>query len=610
MNVRNVILLFSIYCTQFASAQDIVILHTNDLHSRLNGFSPESEYTPLSTNDDPTQGGFSRIASVIQRERAANPDKVLTVDAGDFLMGTLFHNLEPATGFQLSLMKKMGYDVVALGNHEFDFGINILAQIIENSKISGSIPQLSLSNIKFSNKSALDNRLEKQYTLGSIARWSILKRNGVKIGLFALIGNNAQESTTRAKPVSFTNYIRSARQMVKILEEHGAEYIIALSHSGVERDKVGRWGGEDVKLAKKVQGIDLIISGHSHTLLPEPIQINNTYIAQVGEFGSTVGKIEISNIRSHPELSFSHISIDDNIQGTEAIQLAIDEQEELIKHTILDPLGLSYRQEIFETDFPLLLDRQNKIEEGNLGPFIADAILHEVNRLKGGNTNIALIPAGMIRGNILPGNSGLQTTADLFNTLSLGTGNDSVPGYPLARVFLTGAELKRIVEVLLIAYQSGASKYMYYSGLRVTYDPEKFYLNQIQTLEVLNESDEFEMVDMSDNQKMYGLVGNSYLLSFVNLVKKMSFGVIQITPKHIDGSHIEQMSDAVIDFNPGKPGIQEGKEWISVINFSKTFKDIDNNGIPDVPIAYKEKLNPVYLIKSLPDSGTVAETTK
>ena len=82
----------------------------------------------------------------------------------------------------------------------------------------------------------------------------------------------------------------------------------------------------------------------------------------------------------------------------------------------------------------------------------------------------------------------------------------------------------------------------------------------------------------------------------------MSFGVIQITPKNQDGQAIKKMQEAVLDFDLEKTGIQEGKEWISVINFSKTFSDINNNGVPDVPIRYKEKTNPVYNSNNLQES--------
>jgi 5'-nucleotidase/UDP-sugar diphosphatase len=139
----------------------IVILHTNDLHSRLNGYAPESEYSPLTIKDDSTTGGFARIATIIKNEKEQNTGTTLVIDAGDFLMGTLFHYLEPATGFQLRLMKEMDYDVACLGNHEFDFGTEKLAEIINSSVRAGEIPSLLLGNAVFDKNDTQDDSFEQ-----------------------------------------------------------------------------------------------------------------------------------------------------------------------------------------------------------------------------------------------------------------------------------------------------------------------------------------------------------------------------------------------------------------------------------------------------------------
>lgn len=122
--MKILLLLILFLFLEYVHAQDLVILHTNDLHSHLNGLSPEAEYTPLEKDNDVTLGGFSRIAGYIEQQKANYKQKLLVLDAGDFLMGTLFQQIELEKGFQLNLMHKMGYDVVAIGNHEFDFGPN------------------------------------------------------------------------------------------------------------------------------------------------------------------------------------------------------------------------------------------------------------------------------------------------------------------------------------------------------------------------------------------------------------------------------------------------------------------------------------------------------
>src|ERR1035437_169890 len=120
----------------------ITILHTNDLHSRLTGFAPESDYSPMTINDDKTVGGFARIAAIIKSEKENNNGTTLVLDAGDFFMGTLFPSLEVKTGFQLRLMKEMGYDVIGIGNHEYEFGPEWLASVIGKSAGKGAIPSI------------------------------------------------------------------------------------------------------------------------------------------------------------------------------------------------------------------------------------------------------------------------------------------------------------------------------------------------------------------------------------------------------------------------------------------------------------------------------------
>ena len=195
----------------------IVILHSNDMHSRLEGFSPSNEYSPLSVNDDKTLGGFSRIAGIIEGERSTNPGRVIVVDAGDFLMGTIYHFMEEYNGFQLRLMKEMGYEVVAIGNHEFDYGPGKLATIIEESVKNGPIPTLMLSNIEFDKDDMGDDALADLVSKEVIVRTSVIEKSGVRIGFFSLLGKDADEVAPFAAPAKFGKQVKYAREAVKKL---------------------------------------------------------------------------------------------------------------------------------------------------------------------------------------------------------------------------------------------------------------------------------------------------------------------------------------------------------------------------------------------------------
>ncbi len=173
------LLLLPLFLTISAQAEKkIIILHTNDIHSRLNGYPRESTYSPLVTGNDKTMGGFSRIAAILKTEKEANSGITLTVDAGDFLEGTLFYSLEAQTGFQLRLMKKMGYDLVCIGNHEFEFGPEKLAGIINKSALNGPIPRILSGNAVFNSTDPMDDGLEKLYSAEVISRKLIIDRDG------------------------------------------------------------------------------------------------------------------------------------------------------------------------------------------------------------------------------------------------------------------------------------------------------------------------------------------------------------------------------------------------------------------------------------------------
>ncbi|MEA1886836.1 MAG: bifunctional UDP-sugar hydrolase/5'-nucleotidase [Bacteroidota bacterium] len=571
-------------------AQDtrkLVIMHTNDLHSRLEGYAPSSEYTPFTTGDDLTRGGFSRLAAIIERERTANQDNLLVVDAGDFLMGTFFHYMEEYNPFQLPLMKKMGYDAVALGNHEFDFGPGKLADIINNSRAVGEIPQLLLSNAEFDERDNADDSLKALFDEGIISRSMTIERNGLKIGLFALLGEDADESAAYAVPITFDRITRSARKLTKQLKNRGCDIIICLSHSGIEKDDDGEWTGEDVELAEKVDDIDILISGHTHTALEKPLLINNTPLVQTGSYGRNIGKLEVEVTDGRVRvINYELITVDDNILGDREIQKQIEAHKNLISKKLYGVSGYRLGEKVVKTEYALDCNEYGELEESNLGPLVADAIYEYVNSGTEAGTDISMVASGVIRDRMEPG---IQTAQDIFRVVSLGRGDDEVPGYPLARVYVNAKELKRILEILLVAYKSTPSNYCYFSGLEVKYDPDRGILRKINSISIKNDDGELVSVDISrKNPLLYSITANAYMLEFIGIIQEMTFGLIRVKPKDAGGNEVEDMSEAVIDFDEKAEGIQEGKEWIALVQYLSSMEDTNGDGIPDLSPEYED----------------------
>lgn len=573
-----------------ASAQDkqkLVILHTNDMHSRLEGYAPSGEYSPLTVNDDKTTGGFSRIAALIERERSQLPEATLVVDAGDFLMGTIFHPLEEKTGFQIPLMAEMGYEVMALGNHEFDYGPAVLARIIERSVQNGPVPQLLLGNGDFDANDTRDDGLEDLFKKGVISRTMVIEKNGLKIGLFSLMGSDADEVAPYAPPVKFSRQISSARRMVRELDKKGCDLIICLSHSGLARDKRGEWSGEDVKLASKVKGLDIIISGHSHSKLPEPLEVKGVTIVQTGSYGSSVGRLDLEVSEGEVVVNgYRLIPVDDTFAGDPEVQRKIVAQKGVIENELLLPLGYEITKPLISTSFELRCDEiPDQLEKSNLGPLVADAIYNYVNSSSERGTDIAMVAAGVIRDAIVPGANSVQ---DIFRVMSLGSGNDNIPGYPIATVYVTGKELKSVIEILLVAWKSSPSNYCYYSGIEVEYDPGRGLLRKISSMTLHRSDGSVEEVDFSkDNPKLYSISANSYMLEFIGIIKKTTFGLVNVVPKLHDGSPMASINDAVVDFDPSPERFLEGKEWIALTRLLSEMQDTNGDGVPDMNSFYR-----------------------
>ena len=171
--------------------------------------------------------------------------------------------------------------------------------------------------------------------------------------------------------------------------------------------------------------------------------------------------------------------------------------------------------------------------------------------------------------------------------MPLGSGNDNVPGYALSRLYVTGRELKSILEILQVASKSKPSDYCYYSGMRVNFDAGGGLFRKINMIEIVRPDGTMANVDFSrKNKSLYSITADSYMLEFIGIIKKMSFGLINVVPKDGPGNKITDMSKAVIDMDGKREGIQEGKEWLVLIEFLTSMKDTDGDGIADIDRKY------------------------
>ncbi len=564
-----------------AAERSFTILHTNDWQSRLLGFGPNNEYTPASVADDDTVGGVARLASLLERRRAAAGEQpVLLLDGGDFSMGTLFHTVTRETGGELRLMTELGYDAATLGNHEFDFrpaGLAAMISAAYKAKGDALMPLLS-SNLGFDPERPEDDSLQAHYDAGRIAPYKLIDKGGIRFGLFGLLGNNAVAVSPMIKPARFADPIATAQATVAKLREEGAEVVILLSHMGVVQQDDGSWRGEEVELVEQVPGIDIVVGGHSHTALAQPILVNGrTPVMQAGSEIQHLGELHMRlDADGKPQvLGYQLHPINDQIAGDAAVTAQVEDFKQVVSAQMLAPKGYAFDQPLAKVDKTLTRAYDDPI----LGNLVTDALRHATG------SDVSFTGNGTIRDNLIKGRQGVQAVSDLFRIAPLGIGElDDAPGYPLIKVYVTGQELKNLLEVLLLAYQLRESKSYYprVSGLRFAYNPWRVPFDRVSQIELGDPIKGHTPLDLADT-RLYSIGATSYVGSFTWLVSDLTKGLLSVQPKDAQGQPLTQLKAAIIDADPQQPGVQEYKEWQGLLDHIRSLPDQDGDGLADIP---------------------------
>ena len=565
----------------FAAERSFTILHSNDWQSRLLGFGPNNAYSPATLNDDETVGGVARLATLLQQRRsAAGEEPVLLLDGGDFTMGTLFHTISREMGSELRLMSELGYDAAVIGNHEFDFRPAGLAAMISAAhKVEGDalLPLLS-SNMRFDPASKADDSLQAHFEAGRILPYKLIERGGIRFGLFGLLGNNAVAVSPMIQPLTFADPVATARETVAKLREEGAEVVILLSHMGVTQQADGSWRGEDVELVEQVPGIDIVVGGHSHVALPQPVLVNgHTPVVQagseiqvLGELRMTLGDDGVTQVRDyrlHP--------INDRIAGDAVITAQVEDFKQVVSERMLNPRGYRFDQPLAKVDQRLGRD----FSDHTLANLVTDALRHAVD------ADLAFTGNGTIRDDLIKGRHGVQDVSDLFRIAPLGIGQfDDEPGYPMIKAYVSAREIKSLLEVLLLAYQlrDSDSYYPRVSGVRFTYNPWRVPFDRVSRIEIGDPVKGYRDLDLDDT-RLYSIGATSYVGSFTWLVPDLTKGLLDVIPKDAAGRPLPRIEDSIVDQEPNTPGVQELKEWQALLDHIRSLPDLDGDGLADIP---------------------------
>ncbi|MGD0533471.1 MAG: bifunctional UDP-sugar hydrolase/5'-nucleotidase, partial [Methyloceanibacter sp.] len=469
---------------------------------------PASDYTPFTLNDDTTQGGFARLATLIAKRKEARTGQgpVLVLDAGDYSMGTAFAAATRETGSELQLLSRMGCDATTFGNHDFDLGPDATAQAIAVAFKAGRAPAVIASNTDFTGSDATLAGLQRLAEDGVIHRYFVIDRGGIRFGIFGLLGKEAQLYTDGAGAVKFSDAIEAAREMEKILREtEKVDVIIALSHGGMVKGKDGRFtDGEDVRLPMAVPGIDIVIGAHSHTELHEPIIVNGrTPVVQTGKYGQNLGELVITLSGGKLTVdSYRLVPIDDTIAGDRAIADEIDKFKTTVTEVVFASRGYSIDQPLAVAPRDIPNTFTDIAASTLLANLCTDAFRNATQ------ADIGFTANGMMRAGFTRGKSGVQTVYDVFAVAPLGAGVlDSTAGSTLMTGYFTGQELKHLLEFFLVDNPAHPGEFFpRASGMRFRYDPSRPQFDVVTALEMGDLDRGYRAIDISGkDERLYSL---------------------------------------------------------------------------------------------------------
>ncbi|WP_339850008.1 5'-nucleotidase C-terminal domain-containing protein [Paenibacillus sp. FSL W7-1088] len=413
------------------------VLHTNDTHSHLDN--------------------IPRRVTAIKETRN---DNTLVLDAGDVFSGTLYFNLFNGLA-DLEFMNMIGYDAMTFGNHEFDKGPSVLKKFIEQAEfpfVSANIDYTKDASLGSLYNSTIGNPGENSQIYPAI----ITEVNGEKVGIFGLTTPDTVSLSSPGDDLKFKDYKASAQATVNMLQDEGINKIIALTHLGYS---------EDLKLAEAVEGIDIVVGGHSHTILNKPVVVDThtdpTLVVQTGEYDVSLGQLDVTFNEAGVLKTWNGKLLNLDAKDATGKYVYTDDPTAKAKlATYAKPLE-EFRKTVIGKTNVFLDGERNSVrkKETNLGNFVTDGMLEKVksivkeNDVKG---YVAIQNGGGIRESFKQGDI---TLGDLLAVMPYGNN--------LSALKMTGKEITAALENGVSGVETGEGRFPQVSGMRFYYDSTK-----------------------------------------------------------------------------------------------------------------------------------------
>jgi 5'-nucleotidase/UDP-sugar diphosphatase len=451
------------------------IVHINDMHSRI---EPISKYDSTCSAEDNEAGecfgGVARVATKINELRQElEGQNLLVLDAGDQYQGSLFYSTYKGDT-EIEFMKYIGFDAMAVGNHEFDDGDEGLAKLADNVEF----PVIS-GNVDVSQSAVLAGKIDDHV---------VLEIGGEKIGIVSALATDTADTSSPSDAVAFADEIDSLQADVDALAAEGVTKIIALNHVGVNKD---------MAIAEAVDGLDAVVGGHSHTKFSNTEEGAMAYPTMVGDV-PVVQAYAYSKYVGHLTLTFDD---DGNVTAASGDTILLDSSvaEDPVVVARVKELGAPIEElkvkVIGESAEPIEGSREVcRAMECSMGNLVADAML---DRVKDQGIQIAIQNGGGLRASI---DAGEVTMGEVLTVLPFQN--------TLATFQLKGADVIAALENGVSQIADGAGRFPQVAGLKYTFDAEAEPGSRISGVMVANASGDFGPLDPAAT---YGVVSNNYM---------------------------------------------------------------------------------------------------
>lgn len=446
------------------------ILHTNDMHSRIESINKyDSTCNAEGEAEGSCFGGVARVKTAVDQKRAElDGQNVLVLDAGDPFQGSLFYSTYKGAA-EAEFMEQIAYDAMAVGNHEFDDGPQGLADFI--AKVT--FPVVS-GNLDLAGEPSLNGQVEDHL---------VLEVGGQKIGIVSALATNTVETSSPGEGVIFQDEIEALKADVAALEAEGVDMIIALNHVGLRKD---------LDIAANVPGIDVVIGGHSHTLMSNddegtpayPEMVGSTAVAQAYAYTKYLGHLTVTFDDAGAVVSAAGdpMVLDASVTPDEAFSARIAEMGA--------PIEDLKKRVVAETATEIVGSRDDcRAKECAMGNLIADAMLA---RVKDQGVEIAIQNGGGIRASI---DAGEVTMGEVLTVLPFQN--------TLSTFDVTGKTIIDALENGVSEIEDGAGRFPQVAGMSYAFDVAKPAGNRISDVMVGGAP--------IDPAKVYSVVSNNYV---------------------------------------------------------------------------------------------------